>query len=362
MTKKIVKIGVVGMHRGKNVISEIIDDDNVVLRAICDKDPDKLEAARKYFVDDRKVNDLLCFASYEEMLNSDIDAVYIATDAMLHARQAIQALEAGKHVISEIPAMDTIEEAKELKKTVNSHPELKYMVGENCCYWAFIQTWKKMFEDGKFGEIVYAEGEYLHSADINTIEEHNYLHDRWRRDLNAIKYLTHNLGPLLYIMKDRCVSVTCMEPDIRYNPYKRASETGAALFKTEKGAVIRILICFGAYVGFDHNFCLYGTRGSIETDRAENLLKAHSFAKLAEIPGTHENKIEIPVTLGFADENGKGHGGADAKMMRAFIDCIVNDTKPPLDVDLGIQMSIPGIYAHESAINGGIPVSIPVID
>ena len=70
----------------------------------------------------------------------------------------------------------------------------------------------------------------------------------------------------------------------------------------------------------------------------------------------------IPVKLHFEGEQSGEHGGADAKMMRAFIKCIIDDTQPPLDVELGIRMSIPGIYAHESSLQGGMPVEIPEID
>ena len=66
MEKKIVKMGVVGMHRGKSVISQVVGDENMQLRAICDKNPERLEAARKYFEEERGVKDLLCFSSFEE--------------------------------------------------------------------------------------------------------------------------------------------------------------------------------------------------------------------------------------------------------------------------------------------------------
>lgn len=65
-------------------------------------------------------------------------------ERLLHARQAIQVLEAGKYVISEIPTVNTIEEAKMRKTAAKAHPELKRKVAENCCFWAFTETWKKM--------------------------------------------------------------------------------------------------------------------------------------------------------------------------------------------------------------------------
>jgi len=359
MEKKIIKLGVVGLKRGGYVAGTIIGDDNVVIRAIADKDPVSLKECKEDY-EKKGAKDFLCFDNYEDLLKTDIDAVYIATDKPLHTKHTLMALEAGKHVISEIPAIQTLEEAKILRDAVKAHPELKYMAGESCFYWAFIEAWKKMREDGKFGDVLYAEAEYLHSTAPEKIEPYVPA-NHWRASNPAITYLTHNLGPLLYIMDDECVSVSCMVPTAaRYNPYKNGDENGIAIFRTKKGAVIRILIGFGMYVGFDHNFAVYGTKGSILTDKTKPLSKAHSFAKLSEIPGTFEEAFEIPVTYSHTNET-EGHGGADAIMMRDFIKCIIEDTEPPIDVDMGIKISLPGIIANESAKLGGALLEIPEI-
>jgi len=306
------------------------------------------------------VEGVILLTSYDELLKADIDAVIIASEPHNHTEHTIMALEAGKHVLSEIPTVYSVEDAKRLKAAVKAHPELKYMAAENCCFWAFIDSWKKMFDAGKFGEVAYAESEYLHAKHPDDFEPlpENY----WRKSYNAIKYITHNLGPLLYILDDRCVSVSCVEPDVRYNPYKTGSENGIALFRTAKGRAIRIFIGFGVYVGFDHNFAMFGTRGSIHTDRSKSFKEAHSFAKMYDVPGTFHENMEIPVKTAYDKKIANtGHGGADTRMMQEFFKCIINDTKPPVDVDLGIAMSIPGIYAHESALNGGQLVEIPEI-
>ncbi len=359
MSERFVKLGVVGLGRGRYVAKEIIGRSGVKLTAICDHNPQTLRAAVEDFRE-LNVDGLQVYEEFEDFLHADMDAVYIATEAIYHVPYVIKALNAGKHVISEIPTVNSLEEAQTLKAAVRAHPELKYMTAENCCYWEFIRTWKKMYDDGRFGQAVYAESEYLHSRKPEDFEP--YPENHWRTFNPAIKYLTHNLGPLLYIMNDRCVSVTCMGADVRYNPYHTIPMNDVALFKTAKGAVIRILICFDAYVGFDHNFRLIGTKGTIETDIVKPLEEAHSFARLSDIPGTFERKAEIPVTLSSAGAQGGGHGGADSKMMMDFIRCILEDTKPPIDVDLGIRMALPGIYAHESAINHGAPMEIPDIE
>ena len=355
--EKVIKLGVVGLKRGAYVAWTIIGDKNVRIRAIADSDPQTLEACRLDYIKNG-VEDFLCFDNIEDLLKSDIDAVYIATDKPLHTKHTVMALEAGKHVLSEIPSIETIEEAKILRDAVKAHPKLKYMAGENCFYWQFIKEWKKMHSEGRFGEIMYAESEYLHAAhpdEIKPYEPENH----WRRYNPAITYLTHNLGPLLYIMDDYCTSVSCMVPDsAKYSPYRDGNENGVAIFKTAKGAVIRIFIGFGMYVGYDHNFALYGTRGSILTDKTKPLEEAHSFAKLYDTKDTFEKFTEIPVKLS-ENNDPYGHGGADGTMMRDFIRCIIEDTKSPIDVDMGIKISLPGIIAAESAKRGGELLEIP---
>lgn len=363
MENKIVKLGIVGLRRGRYVGALVWHDDNVRITAVADKAPDVLAATKKMYEEEGGLTDVRYFSEYEDMLReADIDAVYVCTDKPSHVKHVLMALDAGKHVISEIPAIETEEEAKILLEAVRSHPELKYMTAENCNYWAHIKAWKKMREEGMLGEIVYAEGEYLHAGDPDKFRPYEEGTDHWRRHNPAITYLTHELGPILSILDDRCVSVTCMEPTVRYNRYTDRAENGIALFRTAKGAVIRIFIGFGAYVGFGHNFALYGTRGSLITDKTKDCYKAHTFAKMISVPGTMDEHFEIPIAAETGANAGEMHGGADSKMMRDFIKCIIDDTEPPITVEDGIRMSLPGIIAHKSALLGGAPLPIPDVD
>lgn len=50
----------------------------------------------------------------ESLSRDDVDAVILATPTQMHASQAIQCLQAGKHVMVEIPMADTIEDARRL--------------------------------------------------------------------------------------------------------------------------------------------------------------------------------------------------------------------------------------------------------
>lgn len=359
MKDRIIKFGVAGLVRGKGIAAQIAALSNAVLGAVCDKDADRLAEVSRYLAEEKKISGFLCTESFDEMLASDIDAVFIATDANCHVSLVIKALRAGKHVMSEIPAVSTVEEAKQLKDAVEAHPQLKYSLAENCCYWAFVQGWKTMYDQGKFGDAVFAQGEYLHGKYHSGFDGDNANLGHWRLTTPAIEYITHTLGPLLYILNDRCVSVTCLEPVMTDITVKTGPSNGIALFRTQKGAAIKVLICFGAYVGFDHNFSLYGTKGMIETDNVKSFFDAHSFARFSDVPGSDGEKIDIPVTLEFPGSSKDGHGGADERMINDFVNCIIKDTKPPIDVDMALKMTLPGIYAHMSAQSGGVQMDIP---
>lgn len=365
MSEKILRVGIVGCGRGAAIGGCGIYNKKCKIVAACDHNEKVLAHCKEYF-EECGATDVIYMSDYDEMLKMDIDAVIVATEAIYHVPIVKKALDAGKHVLSEIPSITNVEEAYELKKIVNEHPDLIYMAGENCCYWAFIETWKKMHENGDFGEVVFAEAEYLHSINPEDFSPDNYPKGHWRTYNPAIKYCTHEIGPLLYIMDDRCVSVSCYNADIEYNPYFPAKNaTSMAIFKTEKGAVIRLLVSFGAYTSYDHNYRLSGTKGTIETDRTKIVDDAHSLANLSRIPGTFSQKIDIPVTAKYLDECGNssafGHGGADSIMFSDFVDCVLENKKPKLDVDFAIRMSLPGIIAAKSAEQNGISMEIPNI-
>ena len=123
-----------------------------------------------------------------------------------------------------------------------------------------------------------------------------------------------------------------------------------------------MLIVFDAHIGFDHNYSIIGTRGYIHTDKNKRVDKeAHSFATLASVPGSMDEQIEIPVSTHFAHESANGHGGADVQMIKEFVDCILNDTEPPISLDLAIRMTLPGIIAAQSEEQGGAWLEIPDI-
>ncbi len=62
---------------------------------------------------------------------------------------------------------------------------------------------------------------------------------------------------------------------------------------------------------------------------------------------------------GAGDDPTAGHGGTDLKMARGFARAILNGETVPIDIYRGIEYSLPGIVAAQSAQLGGAPLPIP---
>lgn len=94
------------------------------------------------------------YGSYEELLSSaEIDAVYIPLPNHLHVPYAIQALEAGKHVLCEKPIALSVAEAEKLVDVGRQNPHLKLMEAFMYRHHPQWQWARQIVDDGKIGEL-----------------------------------------------------------------------------------------------------------------------------------------------------------------------------------------------------------------
>lgn len=361
-----IKIGLIGLGpRGKYLFYELASCPETQAVVACDLKEECIDSAKEYFKENKiDQGQMQYFTDYKELLKTDVDAVLVATDVFTHCDIAIDCLNAGKHVLCEIPNISSFEEAGKLLRACRANPKSKFMVAENCCYWAFVNTWKQMYEQGEFGDIIIAEGEYLHGERF--IENFGNFENQpktWRSYLPAITYCTHETGPLFHILNDEPDEITGFVPGIHPDEEAHpAPHNGMLIIKTKKGTLIKINIGFGMHQPeCAHNFLLYGTKGAIQNERKGKYELRKSFADLRSVPNVEES-VTIPVTTSYPNSTGGGHGGADKKMMEDFVDCIVNDKKPDLGIEFGINISLPGVMGHISSQEGNRTIKMPTMD
>lgn len=352
------KVGLVGLRRGSSLVRPFELFPETEITALCDVNTTSLtEAARAFAVDDKNL-----FTDYTALLNSDVDIVVVGTPIQFHAAQSIQALEAGKHVLSEVTAAYTLEDCQRIVDTARRSRGV-YMMGENTCYFHYIRQWKSWVQQGRLGDIFYAECEYIHNIQQLLFDDSRG-ESYWRLHRPPIYYCSHSLGPVLQLMNDYVVQVTCLSAG---NQILNRAEAGTldmevALCKTAKGKVIKLLRSQVARrEPPTHTYTLYGTKGFLETNGDGG--HGDTTGKLY-VEGEHGKQYET-IRCPISDPNAPaealmgGHGSTEYYMVRDFIDAIQANRRPPIDAVAAAQMTAPGICAHESALKGGQWIDVP---
>jgi predicted dehydrogenase len=121
------------------------------LVAACDRETDRLAHVLRPYPDVEAV------ASYEELLQCDIDAVAIATPVRTHGPMAIAALQAGKHVLVEKPMADSVEDAEEMVRLADDNG-LTLAVDHTFVYSTPVRMMKEIIHDPAFGDLYYVDG------------------------------------------------------------------------------------------------------------------------------------------------------------------------------------------------------------
>ena len=98
--------------------------------------------------------------SFDALCESSVDAVCLFTQNWLHGPQAIQALNAGKHVYSAVPAGISIEEIEALVSATAQSGKI-YMIGETSYYYPGVIYCRQQYANGAFGNLVYGLLLYL---------------------------------------------------------------------------------------------------------------------------------------------------------------------------------------------------------
>lgn len=355
------KAGAVGLSRGGGLINALATHPDVEIAALCDLNESTLAHLAASF----EVPDTQLYTEFHHFVNAPVDIVVVATPIEYHAEQSIEAMENGKHVLCEQTVAYTIDDCARLVDTVKRTGQV-YMMGENYCYFDYVRQWRKWVEQGKLGEIFYAEGEYLHEI-AHLLVDPETGKRYWRSRRAPIWYCAHTLGPLLTLMDDRIVKATGAHAGRHTFPEESIAflDMEVGLFKTQKGAVIKIL---RSQVANRHPemifYSLYGTKGFVETGREGGWGTTTGRAFFADEMTKEQGSQAIdcpPVDANAPPEALKGgHGTSEYYMIRDFVGAIESNTRPPIDVVRAVDFTIPGICAHEAAMQGGIWIDVPL--
>jgi predicted dehydrogenase len=354
-----VRVGLVGYGRTKfGAKFEFQHHPNVEVVAVSDLIPERCAAMAK------DVGCAKTYPSLEEMVKDDrIEAIYVATDAPSHARHCIEVLNHGKHVCVAVPAFwGDVEDAERLLACVRRNRGLVYAMFETSVFRSDLYAMERMQRAGLFGRIIYSEGEYCHPHVKGSPPLGSY--KDWRGNGAPMWYPTHATAYYVGVTHGSFVNVSCQgtapfdvaerKPNASGNVF--TSEVG--LFRTAEGGLSRMMICGsqgeyleagrlrGEFAGCDsHNGRIEGFVGD---DAAKERLQK------AVAGGLQLKKPALPPGVSAG-----GHGGSHGSLCDDFIDAILRQRKPAVDVIDALHMTVPGYYAHLSALKDGETMKIP---
>ncbi len=157
-----LRIGIIGVGwPGQRHIEAYEKHPNAQVVALSDVDTEAAERVKaEYNVDGARI-----YHDYRELLSAeDIDAVSICTPNFLHAPMAIDALDAGKHVLLEKPLAHTLADGERLAAKVAAHADQAFMIAFNNRYRPDSIVLKQLIEMGELGHIYYAKTGWLRGA------------------------------------------------------------------------------------------------------------------------------------------------------------------------------------------------------
>jgi len=380
-----ISIGLVGLGSFGSAFVDLFKNHPLVDRiGLCDREPERVAAfARREWLRD-KFSDADAYYSLDDICKSDLDALVIITQPWLHAPQAVQVMESGKHVYSAVPVI-WVPDGDEILDWCNRIIEtckgtgLYYMLGETTYYRPEAMYCRRRAVEGAFGDFVYAEGEYFHDVDnphsnLREVTRHRMASkagDEWalRSRVYAergivsgpMHYPTHSTAGPICVMKAHATRV-CAWP--YYNRsgddyFGKEPSNETAFFMMSNGATMRI--CEHREIGLPgrETFRIYGTDASYEHEKWCDGVQCEDLT-------VDEMRDPLPPEVVEAFSRGRGgegvyggHGGSHAYLVHEFVDAVAHRRMPAINAWEAARYMAAGVMAHTSALRDGETLAVP---
>ena len=395
-----MRIAVIGCGRFSQYFVPLFKAHPVVERvAVCDLIPERAEDYSNRFGVD-------IAPSFEEVLASDeFNAVAIFTQRFKHGPMVIAALKAGKHVYSAVPCSLKVEEIMEIERLVRE-TRLTYSMGETGYYRSATLFCRREFKKGTFGKFAYAEAQYNH--DIRNMEAsfRSSGGERWKEyeGIPPFFYPTHSTSmvlssmPGVYAKKVACFGFSDGPRTDIYgtdgqNLYNNPFSNESMLVQLSNGGIMRISEnrCIGWTSPETYITQFFGSDGGYEFAVARHYLQtwkkdspcSTDLSEVTEelIPREVYEAIMSEGVAGFKKTGTgfslaspiqpthrlpeefkgmpNGHNGTHHFLVDDFCRAYETGKLSPTNIWAVARYNIPGLIAHQSALQGGVLMDVP---
>ena len=328
-----VRVGVIGLRMGRAHAAAYHKLESAELAVICDRDEQRLaEVAAEVG------SPATCTSGEALLARDDLDAVVVAVPDNFHAPLTVAALQSGRHVLCEKPMAPTWQECLDMYRA-SQRSGRKLMIGQSYRFRQPFHAAKQAAVSGELGEVFYVESQYW-----NNLEGVGGI-GNWRND-PAIRHPfiggVHALDLTRFIAGD-IVAVSAYANHLAFAE-QPTDDCIIAQLSFASGAVGRALVSSGCKCPFVTTLCIYGTAGSVDTNR---ICRAKGETK-RDWQWEPLPQPELPDSI-LAESV-------------AFIDSIVSDAEPPVSGRDNLQTMAACFAVVESAAKGGEPIEVAKID
>ena len=358
----VVRIGLVGVGgRGRGDLANFLKLDGVEVPAICDIVEGNAARAQKMVTDSGRPSPQLYTrgdTDYKRLCErEDLDLVFIATPWEWHTPISVEAMNSGKHAVSEVPIAVTLDECWELVETAERTG--RYCVQlENCNYDRVELMVLNMVRQNVLGELVHARCGYLHDLRAGKFSQREG-RKLWRLDhsirRNGDLYPTHGLGPVAQCLNinrgnqfDHMVSIGSKTQGLHDYAVREfgpdspqakldfaLSDVVTSLIRTRGGQTIVLTHDTNTARPYSRDFAIQGSKGIVEKyPEARVYLDGKSPEhEWEDLLAVYAEQFEHPLWRALEERaQGSGHGGMDFVQTYRLIYCLRNGQ--PLDLDV----------------------------
>ncbi len=316
--------------------------DNCEITALCDPQPERAEQrARQWGISPR------IHSSYEDLLNdATVDAVELLTPTHLHPKQIVDGLNAGKHVSCQKPISSTVAEIDTIAAAL-SGATTKYRTTENFLYYPPIVKAKELLDAGVIGEpsivrirtvrgklassqIEVSPGAYEWRRDPSLHAGGMLYDDGWHKYATAIWWI----GEIESVQSivSRSDDYLDETPSAAIWKFKDKNCLGILEYSSAPEMNIR-----GRYYAADEFFEIQGSKGAIWVTRCTGEML--DLPPVMVVKGIETTGIQVPMDWI------EGFNGA----ARQFIDSIIGDEQPNMDIDFSRQTMQTAMAVYQAA-------------
>lgn len=294
------------------------------------------------------------FATLDELLASDVDAVSVCVANVYHAETAIKALKAGKHVLCEKPMATTLEDCEAMVTAAKDAGKF-LMLGQNQRLARAHAEGKKILDSGELGTLIAFETSFRHPGPEGwTGMKNSWFFDKKIAQFGAMADLgVHKTDLICWLAGQKIVKtfavLATLDKKFPDGSPVTVDDNAICTYTLEGGAVGTMSVSWTNYGQEQNATRLYCTEG---------VIRMYDDAEYSLIVEKRDGTV-VPYALDKLTSNKEQTTGARTStgVIDAFVESIRTHTPPDISGE-SVLPAMRAVFANQRSAETGCSVEI----